>query len=74
MTPTQVLTVAAIGSAAGLLGLLVLAALGYAAAVTLRKAFDHLFEKRQQRRERRAELDICRAIHALPATRPEDTP
>ena len=85
MTPHQVFTVAAIGGAAGLLGLLTLAALSYALGVTACKAFDYVFEKRQQwqdrRRQRQAtraardarrEFDTLTALYDLPAHDPRE--
>ncbi|NUS85998.1 MAG: hypothetical protein HOY75_25565 [Streptomyces sp.] len=74
MTPGQVFTVAAIGGAAGLLGLLALAALSYAIGVTLNKAFERLREWRWARADRRRDLAVCRAIHhaTLTAHDPRD--
>ncbi|MFI1030760.1 hypothetical protein [Streptomyces sp. NPDC020951] len=75
MTPGQVLTVAALGGAAGVLAIALLAALSYGTGILACRAFDYLFEKRQQRHDRRAQqarsadLDAC---HALPAHDPRD--
>ncbi|MDX2681082.1 hypothetical protein [Streptomyces soliscabiei] len=74
MTPDQVLTVAAIGGAAGVLLVAALAALSYALGVTLCQAFERLREWRWARTERRRDLAVCRAIHhaTLTAHDPKD--
>jgi hypothetical protein len=79
LTPGQLLLLAAFGGAAGVTILAVLLALGYAAGVTILRAFDHLYDKQQQRQEQRRraqqadrDLDTCNAINALPAHPEED--
>ncbi|WP_432032761.1 hypothetical protein [Streptomyces antibioticus] len=70
MTPAQVLTVAAIGGAAGVLTVAALALL----AAALYRAIAHLPEWRQQWRDRRArrEVDRITALYDLPAHDPRD--
>ncbi|MGW1324813.1 hypothetical protein ACWD64_20000 [Streptomyces antibioticus] len=74
MTPAQVLTVAAIGGAAGVLTVAALVLL----AAALYRAIEHLPEWRQRRKERRAgraarrEFDRITALYDLPAHDPRD--
>lgn len=65
MTPSQVLIVAALGGAAGLLTLAAIAALSYAIGITANRAFERLHDFRVRRADRR-ELAACLAIQALP--------
>ncbi|MDQ0829519.1 hypothetical protein QF032_001363 [Streptomyces achromogenes] len=82
MTPHQVFTIAALGGAAGVLTVVVLAVLSAAAGVLGNKAFEHATEWRQQRHDRRALQQAVRAaeedrrqfdaITALPVHDPRD--
>ncbi|WP_340382280.1 hypothetical protein U5640_36275 [Streptomyces sp. SS7] len=54
MTPYQVFIVSAVGGLAGVLGAAALAAACYGIGIVTVRAFDHLYEKRQQWRDRRA--------------------
>ncbi|MGW1035034.1 hypothetical protein ACWD4Z_22960 [Streptomyces antibioticus] len=74
MTPAQVLTVAAIGGAAGVLAATALVLL----AAALYRAIEHLPEWWQRRKERRAghaarrEFDRITALYDLPAHDPRN--
>ena len=74
MTRDEVLTVAAIGGAAGVLLVAALAAACYGAGVICCRAFERLREWRWARTERRRDLAVCRAIHhaTLTAHDPKD--
>ena len=82
MTPHQVFTVAALGGAAGILTVVALAALSFAAGILGAKAFERVTEWRQQRKDRRrlqravrAAEDVRRefdAITALPVHDPRE--
>lgn len=68
MTPHQVITVAALGGAAGVLIVAALAAVSFAAGVLGSKAFERVTEWRQQRHDRR---QLQRAVRAAEDTRRE---
>lgn len=82
MSPHQVITVAALGGALGILTLVVLAVLSAAAGILANKAFERVTEWRQRQRDRRALQKAVRAaeedrrqfdaITALPTHDPRD--
>jgi type II secretory pathway pseudopilin PulG len=82
MSPHQVITVAALGGALGILGVLALALISAAAGILANKAFEQVAEWRQQQRDRRALQQAVRAaeddrrqfdaITALPTHDPRD--
>lgn len=78
MTPHQIFTIAALGSAAGVLALGLLLLLGAAAGVALLHGFEHLHGKRLERQERRRaqqaarDLDTFNTICNLPPHDPRN--